>query len=84
MVELPEWKLVIENINSIDEVTLQVAISDKLPYYDEVRKLEQIKCDIIRLVRKELNVSIKVHFVESALCYNGTHSKECRVVDLRK
>jgi phenylacetate-CoA ligase len=84
MVELPEWKLVIENINNIDEVTLQVAISEKLTYFDEVRKLEQLKGDIIRLVRKELSISIKVHFVESALCDNGAHSKECRVVDLRK
>jgi hypothetical protein len=35
-------------------------------------------------VKKELSISIKVHFVESASCDENSDSGECTVMDLRK
>jgi phenylacetate-coenzyme A ligase PaaK-like adenylate-forming protein len=81
---LPEWKLLIESNNGIDEATLQIAVSERMAFFDEVRKLEQLRGDIIRLVRRELNITVKVKFVESALCSQNSNYSECRVIDLRK
>jgi len=81
--ETPHWQAIIDQKDGMDELELKVGISEETIQFDQVRKLEKLKSDIVKQIRKELDISAKVSFVEpQSLQKDGTRNTH-RVLDLR-
>jgi phenylacetate-CoA ligase len=79
----PHYQVVIDHRDGADILELRVEISDKIPFFDEVKKLEKLKSDITVQVRNALNISAEVHFVEPNSLADEPGKKTQRVVDKR-
>jgi phenylacetate-CoA ligase len=80
----PHYQVVIDQKNGVDEMEIKVEVSEKLPFFDEVKRLEHLKADIAKHVHKELNLTAKISFVEPNSLRTEPGRKESRVKDLRK
>jgi len=80
----PRYQVVIDQKNGIDEMEIKVEISDKMPFFDEVKRLEHLKADISKHIHKELSLTAKITFVEPDSLKTEPGKKGGRVKDLRK
>ncbi|OGJ90116.1 MAG: phenylacetate--CoA ligase [Candidatus Raymondbacteria bacterium RifOxyA12_full_50_37] len=79
----PHYQVVISRNDGLDEMELRVEMSDKIPFFDEIRKLEELKADISRHIKQELNITAKVIFVEPGSFIHEPGKKAKRVIDRR-
>lgn len=80
----PHYQVVIDRREGVDVLELRVEMSDKIPFFDEVKRLEKLKSDIAAQVKNALNISVLVHFVEPDSLKTEPGKKAQRVVDNRK
>ena len=78
----PHYLLVLERNANLDELEVQVEVSEKV-FSDEVRKLEELSRKIKRELESSLGVSLKVRLVEPK-SIERSEGKAKRVIDNRK
>jgi phenylacetate-CoA ligase len=62
---------------------LRVEVSDKLPFFDELKKLEVLRDKIQIHLNNVLGINSKVTLVEPKTIQRSTGNKLERVIDLR-
>lgn len=78
----PHYLLVLERNANLDELEVQVEVSEKV-FSDEIRKLEELSRKIKRELESSLGVSLKVRLVEPK-SIERSEGKAKRVIDNRK
>jgi phenylacetate-CoA ligase len=77
----PRYRLVIDRVESTDELIIQVEVSNDF-FSDEIKTLNVLEFSIIREVKEKLDFVPKVKFVEPGTI--GRKMKKRKVVDNRK
>lgn len=78
---LPQYQLVVDRVNNLDELEVWVEIDDKL-FSDEVRKLEDLEHRIRHEIQSTLGINISVKLVEPKTIARSD-GKAKRVIDKR-
>ena len=78
----PHYLLVVDRIGSLDQLEVQVEVSEKI-FSDEIRVLENLKKKIQREIESTLNVVVKVKLVEPQTIERSM-GKAVRVIDNRE
>jgi len=78
----PHYQLIVDRKGTLDELEVQVEISDKV-FSDEVRKLEELGALINKELESNLGVAVKVRLVEPR-AIERSEGKAKRVIDKRK
>ena len=77
----PNYLLVIDRTENLDELIIQVEVSSDF-FSDEIKQLNHLEFAIIRDVKEQLDFVPKVKFVEPGTI--GRRMKKKRVVDMRR
>lgn len=77
----PQYQLVVDRVNNLDELEVWVEIDDKL-FSDEVRRLEDLENRITREIQNTLGINVTVKLVEPKTIARGD-GKAKRVIDKR-
>lgn len=79
----PHYQIVVDREQGKDVVTLKIEVSDKLPFFDELKKLEDFKNKIKEHIYNKLGVTFKVVLVEPCSLNRSNGQKINRVIDNR-
>ena len=77
----PHYQLVIERAGGLDELEVQVEVSENLPF-DEVKTLMKIQEEIKERIFTDFGVNVKVKLVEPKT-FQGAEAKKSRIIDRR-
>ena len=80
---VPHYQIILTTDAGIDMMELQVEVSDKLPFFDELKKLEVLRDKIQNHLSNVLGIKSKVTLVEPRTIKRSTGNKTERVIDLR-
>ncbi|HOK39669.1 MAG TPA: phenylacetate--CoA ligase [bacterium] len=80
----PDYQIIIDNEDGVDILIIKIAISDKIPSFDEIKQLERIKQKIIERIDSEFEIKAKIIFVEPLTLRQPFDSKYRYVIDNRK
>jgi phenylacetate-CoA ligase len=61
---LPHCKIIIETKDDVDDVEIQVSLSEKAEGMDEVKSIQKLRAGIIEHLETTLGISAKIAFVE--------------------
>ncbi|PIE33503.1 phenylacetate--CoA ligase [candidate division KSB3 bacterium] len=78
----PHYLLVVDRIGSLDQLEVQVEVSEKI-FTDEIKGLETLKKKIQREIESTLNIVVKVKLVEPR-AIERSMGKSVRVIDNRE
>lgn len=78
----PQYQLVVDRVNNLDQLEVWVEVSDKL-FSDEVRRLEDLENRITREIQSTLGINVTVKLVEPKTIARS-EGKAKRVIDKRK
>lgn len=78
----PQYQLVVDRVNNLDQLEIWVEVSDKL-FSDEVRRLEDLENRITREIQSTLGINVTVKLVEPKTIARSD-GKAKRVIDKRK
>ena len=79
----PHYQIILETKNLVEEMEVKVEISENLPGFDEIRKLEAMKSDIAKTIKHHLNILPRISLVEPNSLKPLPGQKEKRVIDNR-
>jgi phenylacetate-CoA ligase len=78
----PHYQIVIDRKGALDETTVNVEVSESL-FFDEMKKLAELKETISKRLASELGISVDVKLVEKKTL-ERFEGKAQRVIDNRK
>jgi len=81
---LPHYQIILTRDAGIDIMELKVEVSDKLPFFDELKKLEVLRDKIQTHLNNVLGIKSKVTLVEPRTIKRSNGNKIERVIDQRK
>ena len=77
-----QYQLILTTKGTLDHVQLQVETVPEFPF-DEVRRLEQLKKDLQKALKDNLQVAVEVKIVEPKTI-ERSEGKAKRIIDLRE
>ena len=80
---IPEYRIVLDRKDDIDEMELLVALSETAGF-DEMRTLERLRKEIVSRIQTDFDIEPKVTFVEAGSLRRKEGSKDNPVIDNRK
>jgi phenylacetate-CoA ligase len=80
----PDYEVVLDRENGLDTMEVKVAISAGVTFFDDVRKLVQLKNEVARQLESRLGVKARVSYVEAGSLRAKDGGKRRPVVDRRK
>ena len=80
---VPHYQIILTRDTGIDFMELQVEVSDKLPFFDELKELEVLRHKLEIHLNNVLGIKSKVTLVEPRTIKRSTGNKIDRVIDLR-
>lgn len=80
---VPHYQIILTRDTGIDFMELQVEVSDKLPFFDELKELEVLRHKLEIHLNNVLGIKSKVTLVEPRTIKRSTGNKMDRVIDLR-
>jgi phenylacetate-CoA ligase len=78
----PYYQIILDEQAGIDTIEVQVEVSDKIPFLDEVKALEALRVQMANRIKTALDIEAKVTFVEPKSLRQFSGSRD-RVVDKR-
>ena len=77
----PKFQIIIDKIDSMDEIEIQIEVSQDI-FYDEMKKLAEVEKSISKEIEERLDIIPKIKLVEPRSIKRGL--KKRRVIDRRK
>lgn len=79
----PSYQIVLNRENGMDKMEILVEVSDNLPFFDELKKLEEFKNNIKAHIYLALGINVKVTLVEPKSITRSDGKKINRIIDKR-
>lgn len=79
---LPHYLLIVDRENNLDVLTVMVEVDERY-FFDEIRKLDDLKKRIGNVIKQAIGVSVRVKLVEPK-SIERSEGKAKRVIDNRK
>lgn len=79
----PHYQIILDRKDGLDTLEIKVEISPDIPFFDELRKLEEFKNTIQSHINIELGIKSRVSLVESRSLERSGGGKIKRVIDKR-
>ncbi len=80
----PDTAIVLDRKDGSDTIEVQVAVSEEAPFFDEISRVSELRAEIVRTLRTEMGISVKLTFVESATLRQKVGTKGVSVTDHRQ
>ncbi len=81
---VPHYLIILTSESGVEQIEIQVEVSEKIPFFDELKKLEDLRKKIENLLDLTLGVKTKVTLVEPKTIKRSYDKKLNRVIDKRK
>ncbi|MBN2545079.1 MAG: phenylacetate--CoA ligase [Spirochaetes bacterium] len=79
----PHYQIILEREEGKDIMIIKIEVSDSIPFFDELKKLEDFKNSIRDHIYNKLGISVKVLLVEPRTIARSSGNKIKRIIDNR-
>lgn len=80
---VPHYQIILTSKSGVEQIEIQVEVSEKIPFFDELKKLEDLRKKIESHLDLTLGVKTKVTLVEPKTIKRSLDKKINRVIDKR-
>ena len=80
----PHYQIILTREDGVEKMEIQVEVSENYPFFDELKKLEDLRTSIQDHLRLTLGIKVKVVLVEPKTLKRSLGNKMSRVFDKRE